>query len=169
MKQIMTIIALAITAITFTRCTKDNNTKIKKSNVTVINPPGTSTVTPTPTPTTTPTNPTDSFLNLKGKINSATWMDLSTYSVGSSVSIRLDWDVLPLSFQQVQVLINLYDAKDGATTLTIPISAFPTTNYYEATINTSKVTGSCIGQLEATVVPLTGSKKKQATLKAYLN
>lgn len=170
MKKLITIIVLAtIGLVSFTGCYKDKEKgKIKNSQIsttnnnTTINNNGTNTVTPT-------TNPTDSFLNLKGKINSTTWMDLSTYSVGSSVTIRLDWDVLPSGFQQVQVLINLYDAKDGSTPLTTAISAYPTTNYYEATVNTSKVTGNCTGQLEATVVPMTGSKKKQATIKAYLN
>lgn len=159
---------LLIAATTFIMsCGKTNvNIGNNNGNTTIINYP------PPDSTNNTSTTTVDSFLRLEGSINNVKWLDGATYAhVGNNADVTISWVKLPSHADSVQINYDLLVGdKNQVSLIAGPINAYIRNNSYSFRIATTdyRITQSTPATLIVTVVPLTKSGKKAATLKAKL-
>lgn len=114
----------------------------------------------------------DSFIHLTGIINNLPWNDgMTVGQIGTTASISLSWDKLPLDCNSVEITTDLVlESYNKESLIHGPLKNYVAENSFKMLLSTNdyRITKDNPASLVVTVVPLEGTHKKAVTLTAKL-
>lgn len=113
--------------------------------------------------------PSDSLMHVTGKVNTTTLVESSTYKVGPTTPLTLEWPALPAGCSDVQVSVYLYDGANNNTPLWQD-SRIVSAKSYAIIVPTHHacITATNKALLQIVVIPLACSGKEAVQYNVYL-